>query len=345
LNINDFSFDLPPELVAQHPLPERDQSRMMVVWRRTGKREHLLFSDLPDILGPHCFLVLNNTRVIPARLRAHRPGKAEQVEVLLIREMERGLWLALVKPARKALVGQVLEIRHLRALVVEAQESGRRILRFEPNINLVEVLDQIGETPLPPYIHRHPEEEFAEDRTRYQTIYADSPGSVAAPTAGLHFTDRIFRRLEDRGIGRCEILLHVGYGTFQPVRCEEIENHRMEPEYFEVSEAAASFVRNEKLRNHHLIAVGTTTTRVLEHLALRGEFPACGARGFCDLFIYPGFGFQMLDGLLTNFHLPRSTLFMLVCAFADKHLMMDCYREAIAAGYRFFSYGDCMLLL
>jgi len=318
---------------------------MMVVWRRTGRREHRHFGDLPDILGPDCFLVLNNTRVFAARLRAHRPGREEQIEILLAREMEPALWLALVKPGRKAPLGQILDMEHLRAQVVEVHESGSRALRFDQRDNLMSEFEKIGETPLPPYIHRRRKEDLAGDRTRYQTIYAGTPGSVAAPTAGLHFTERVFQHLEDRGIERCEILLHVGYGTFQPVRCSQIENHRMESEYFEMSDKAAAFIAKAKLGGSRLIAVGTTTTRVLEYLASNGRFPEGESRGWCDLFIYPGFQFHMLDGLLTNFHLPRSSLFMLVCAFSDKELMLDCYKEAIAEGYRFFSYGDCMLLL
>jgi S-adenosylmethionine:tRNA ribosyltransferase-isomerase len=318
---------------------------MMVVWRKTGKREHRLFRELPDILKPDCFLVLNNTRVFPARLRARRSGKAEQIEILLVREMEPGSWLALVKPGRKAPMGQALEIKHLRARVAEVHPSGSRILHFDQTNDLLSEFAKIGETPLPPYIHRTRREDSDRDKSRYQTIYAGVPGSVAAPTAGLHFTEKIFRGLEEKGIGKCEILLHVGYGTFQPVRCSEIENHRMEPEYFEVSDSAAVFISGEKLRGRRLVAVGTTTTRVLEYLALNGTFPEGQARGWCDLFIYPGFHFHMLDGLLTNFHLPRSSLFMLACAFAGRDLMLDCYREAIAESYRFFSYGDCMLLL
>jgi len=318
---------------------------MMVVWRNTGKREHRHFWELPDILESDCFLVLNNTRVFPARLRAHRAGKAEQIEILLARELKPGLWQALVKPGRKAPVGQLFEVGHLHAQVVEVRESGSRILRFDQNNDLMSEFEKIGETPLPPYIHRKHREYLGVDKVRYQTIYAGAPGSVAAPTAGLHFTEKIFRGLEENGIGRCEILLHVGYGTFQPVRCSQIENHRMEPEYFEVSDEAAAFISGQKLKGRRLIAVGTTTTRVLEYLALSGAFPEGKAKGWCDLFIYPGFHFQMLDGLLTNFHLPHSSLFMLVCAYSDRELMLDCYKEAIAEGYRFFSYGDCMLLL
>jgi S-adenosylmethionine:tRNA ribosyltransferase-isomerase len=345
VKLSDFDFSLPDDLIAQHPLPERDQSRMMVVWRSTGKREHRIFRDLPYILGPEHFLVMNNTRVFPARLNASRPGKREKIEVLLVRELAPGDWLALLKPARKAPPGQELLIGSLRTSVVDLRESGSRILRFEQSEGLIEFFEQIGEPPLPPYIHRMNKREMVEDRERYQTVYARHTGSVAAPTAGLHFTPEVLKRLEIQGIGRCEILLHVGYGTFQPVRCEEIENHRMEPEYFEVNEQAAACIGRSKAEGRRIVAVGSTTTRVLEHLAARGFTFDGRESGFCDLFIYPGFKFQMLDGMLTNFHLPRSTLFMLVSAFAGRELMLDCYREAVSESYRFFSYGDCMLLL
>jgi S-adenosylmethionine:tRNA ribosyltransferase-isomerase len=205
--------------------------------------------------------------------------------------------------------------------------------------------EKMGETPLPPYIRRNKGHLLPEDKSRYQTIYAAHTGSVAAPTAGLHFTPETFQRLQARGIDRCEILLHVGYGTFQPVRCEEIEEHKMEPEYFEVTESSASEIRRHLSGGRRLVAVGTTTTRVLEHLAHRPEFPAGGASGFCNLFIRPGFDFRALSGLLTNFHLPRSTLLMLVCAFGGHNFILECYNAAVSDGYRFFSYGDCMLIL
>ena len=318
---------------------------MMVVWRRSGRREHRVFCDLPDILSSDNFLVMNNTRVFPARLRANRPGKKETIEILLLRELKAGEWLALLKPASKAPLGQALQVSSLRAIVSETRESGSRVLRFDPGCGLMEIFDQIGEPPLPPYIHRKKGKELAQDRDRYQTVYAKRTGSIAAPTAGLHFTPRIFEQLEARGIGRCEILLHVGYGTFQPVRCEEIEDHRFDAEYFEVEEGAARFISRNKTAGHRLVAVGSTTTRVLEHLAARDFGFDRSESGFCDLFIYPGYRFRILDGMLTNFHLPRSTLFMLVSAFAGRELMLDCYRNAISEGYRFFSYGDCMLLL
>lgn len=345
MKLNEFDFELPDRLIAQYPLPERDQSRMMVVWRKTGKREHRRFSELPEILGPEYFLVLNNTRVFPARLYGRRSGKEERIEVLLVRALEPALWLTLMKPAHKAPVGQRIFIGELEAEVVEARQTGARVLRFNPSENLMSFFERNGEPPLPPYIHRKGTANLEADRIRYQTVYATRTGSVAAPTAGLHFTEDTLRHLSNRGVGICKILLHVGYGTFQPVRCQEIENHRMEPEFFEVSDGAASFINKGKSDGRKLIAVGTTTTRTLEYLARESGRLNGAVSGFCDLYIYPGFHFQILDGLLTNFHLPRSTLFMLVCAFADRALMLDCYREAISQGYRFFSYGDCMLLL
>ena len=318
---------------------------MMVIRRETGGREHCRFRDLPEILGPEHFLVINNTRVFPARLRASRPGKREEIEILLLKEIGAGDWLVLAKPGRKAPRGQELTIGGLSARVLEAQESGSRILRFTPNTDLHTVFEKIGEPPIPPYIHRTKDQDLSEDRARYQTVYARHRGSVAAPTAGLHFTDDVFRRLEARGVAACEILLHVGYGTFQPVRCENIESHRMEPEYFRIDASTADRIRSYKTEGRRLIAVGTTSTRCLEYLAREKNPLQKQIEGFCDLFIYPGFEFRMLDGLLTNFHLPQSTLFMLVCAFAGRELMLDCYREAISRDYRFYSYGDCMLIL
>ncbi len=345
MKLSDFDFTLPERLVAQHPAPERDRSKMMVVWRKTGEREHHKFRELPEVLGPEYFLVINNTRVFPARLRASRQGKQEEIEILLLKELSPCDWLALVKPARKALPGQRLTIGELSALVLEAKESGSRVFRFDPGIDLRQAFERIGEPPTPPYIRRQRGQDLSEDRLRYQTIYARHSGSVAAPTAGLHFTEEVFDRLKVRGIPICELLLHVGYGTFQPVRCEDIGEHRMEPEYFEIDEATTAQIRGYKAEGRRLVAVGTTTTRCLEFLSKQETPFKHAASGYCNLFIYPGFEFRMLDGLLTNFHLPKSTLFMLVCAFAGRELMLDCYREAISRDYRFYSYGDCMLLL
>ena len=345
MKLDDFDFNLPESLIAQHPVAQRDQSKMMVIWRKTGEREHHIFKELPEILASDYFLVRNNTRVFPARLKATRPGREEEIEILLLREQRPGEWSALVKPARKTPVGQELRISELTAHVLENTGSGGRILRFDPRQDLMKDIERIGEPPLPPYIHRPQKHNFSEDKLRYQTVYAQNTGSIAAPTAGLHFTHDIIRRLKVRNIPVCEILLHVGYGTFQPVRCENIEDHCMESEYYRADTEILKQILKYKTEGRRLIAVGTTTTRCLEFLARNDNFPEIGSEGECNLFIYPGFKFKILDGMITNFHLPRSTLFMLVCALAGRDLMLDCYREAIAENYRFFSYGDCMLIL
>jgi S-adenosylmethionine:tRNA ribosyltransferase-isomerase len=345
MKLSDFDFTLPDRLIAQRPAPERDHSKLMVIRRESGQREHVRFRDLPEILGPEHFLVVNNTRVFPARLRAHRPGKKEEIEILLLREVQPRDWMALVKPGRKAPLGQILEIGDLFAQVIEVTESGSRIFRFQPGVDLPEALDRLGEPPTPPYIQRQSNWNFSEDRIRYQTVYAEHRGSVAAPTAGLHFTEEIFQRLDSQGIPVCKLLLHVGYGTFKPIRSEIIEEHAMEPEFYDIDDHTASQIRSLKASGRKLISVGTTTTRCLEYLARQEHSLDHGSSGYCNLFIYPGFEFKMLNGLITNFHLPRSTLFMLVCAFAGRELMLDCYREAVSLDYRFYSYGDCMLLL
>jgi len=345
MKLDEFDFELPQQHIAQHPVARRDESKMMVVWKNTGKREHHIFKDLPDILDPDHFLVRNNTRVFPARLKARRPGKEEEIEVLLLREQCPGEWSALVKPARKTPVGQALMIGELRARILDVHASGSRTLRFDPRPDLMADIEKTGEPPLPPYIHRSADHDFSEDKSRYQTVYARDRGSIAAPTAGLHFTRDIFSRLNERNIPVCEILLHVGYGTFQPVRCENVEEHRLEAEYYRVEGETLDRIRGYKAQGLRLVAVGTTTTRCLEYLARGGSLPEKTSEGECNLFIYPGFEFRVLDGLITNFHLPRSTLFMLVSAFAGRELMLDCYREAISENYRFFSYGDCMLII
>ena len=348
MKLADFDFNLPDELIAQRPSPERDGSRMMLIRRDTGKREHLFFRDLPDILCPEHFLVVNETRVFPARLRARRPGKNENVEVMLLREINPGRWLALTKPGRKTPIGQRLQIGDIAATVSAITESGSRVIEFdgfEREGNLLEVFEKIGETPTPPYIKRNDSVDKMEDRLRYQTVYARLSGSVAAPTAGLHFTEEVLQRLDSNGVSVCKILLHVGYGTFKPVRVQNIEEHKMDTEFYSVDAENAAHMRALKDEGRKLVAVGTTSARCLEYLA-RGEHPLDRAvSGDCNLFIYPGFEFRMINGLVTNFHLPKSTLFMFVSAFAGRELMLDCYREAISLGYRFYSYGDCMLIL
>jgi len=350
MKLSDFDFTLPAELIAQYPAPERDVSRIMVVRRDTGKREHFRFRDLPEILRAEHFLAVNETRVFPARLWACRPGKNEEIEILLLREDTPGRWLALTKPGRKTQVGQKLRIGGIEAEVSAITESGKRIIEFagySSGENLMEVFEKIGEMPTPPYIKRASgsSRAAATDRLRYQTVYARQSGSVAAPTAGLHFTDEVLRRLDDKGVPVCKILLHVGYGTFKPVRAENIEEHEMEPEFYSIGAETAARIHALKEKGRKLVAVGTTSARCLEYFARENYPSASAASGWCDLFIYPGFEFRMLNGLITNFHLPKSTLLMLVSAFAGRELTLDCYREAISLGYRFYSYGDCMLIL
>lgn len=345
MKLASFDFSLPEHLIAQQPAPERDQSRLMVVHRAEKSVEHRVFHELPEILNPDSFLVVNTTRVFPARLWANRPGKQERIEILLVREEAPDAWVALIRPARKAGLGQRLLLGELAARVIGLQPDGSRILAFTGSPDLRGWIEKTGEPPLPPYIRRASGADLAADRMRYQTVFARQWGSIAAPTAALHFTPRVFGRLAENQIPCREILLHVGYGTFQPVRCEEIEEHRMQAEYFEVTGKEAAAIEELLARGKRLIAVGTTTTRVLEHLARQGGFSPGGTSGYCDLFIYPGFAFRAMQGLITNFHLPRSTLFMLVCAFAGREFMLDCYRQAIEEKYRFFSYGDCMLIL
>jgi S-adenosylmethionine:tRNA ribosyltransferase-isomerase len=343
VKIDDFDFPLPEELIAQRPAPQRDASRLMVVHRHDRRWEHHTFRDLPTLLVPGDLLVWNTSRVFPARLRGNRPGRDETVEILLVRELSAGRWLALVKPGRKAGVRQSLEVGHRRATVLEVRPDGSRVLGFENSDSLLCDLEELGTPPLPHYIRRDASGDFSEDRIRYQTVYARESGSVAAPTAGLHFTPDLIRRLDDRGVVRAEVLLHVGYGTFQPVRVSNVEQHRMHPEPFVLSERCADSVNRQKASGRRVVAVGTTSVRVLESVGRSGVL--AGSSGECDLFIYPGFQFRIVDALVTNFHLPRSTLFMLVSAFAGRELMLASYAEAVKERYRFFSYGDGMLIL
>ena len=317
----------------------------MVVRRSTGEVSHHVFHELPDLLPPEHLIVLNNTRVFPARLRARREGRDENFEVLLVQEIGQGVWRTLVRPGRKLREGETILIGRLKARAHGACEDGTRLIEFDPRESLPTELESMGEPPLPPYIRRSRDWDFSKDRERYQTVYARHSGSVAAPTAGLHFTSRVLERLSEKGFRICEILLHVGYGTFKPVRSEEVESHRMDPEYYEVGGQAADCLATGRREGRRVLAVGTTVTRVLEHLAQRRWNAEAPASGYCDLFIYPGHRFRWVDCLLTNFHLPKSTLFMLVCAFAGREFMLECYRTAMARKYRFFSYGDCMLIL
>jgi S-adenosylmethionine:tRNA ribosyltransferase-isomerase len=332
---SDFNYALPPELIAQTPIEPRDAARLLRLDRISGAIEHFHFDDLPDLLRPDDVLVANESRVIPARILAHKFGTGGAVEILLLRRLSEVTWQALLR-AHRVHVGLRLELRpDLIAEVIELADSGERILRFNQPIE--PYLNDLGMTPLPPYIHTP-----LSDPERYQTVYAHTPGSAAAPTAGLHFTPRLLGQLRARGIHLLYVTLHVGLDTFKPVETIELEDHHIHAEYMEVTEEVAAQIRAAKAVGQRIIAVGTTSVRVLETLGQRG---LSGFIGDTRLFIYPGFEFQVIDGLITNFHLPRSSLLMLVSALAGKAHIDRAYTEAIARRYRFFSFGDAMLIL
>jgi S-adenosylmethionine:tRNA ribosyltransferase-isomerase len=349
---SDFDYPLPPELIAQTPLPQRDQSRLLVLDRPTEKISHRLFSDLPEYLGPGDVLVLNNSKVIPARLRGRNLRTHGQFEVLLVEEVEENNWWTLIRPGRRASPGTKIQFLDkqrrpvpLEATVMEFNATGQRRLQFTGPRPVLEELDALGEVPLPPYIKR--EAEQSSDRERYQTVYAETAGSVAAPTAGLHFTRELLEGIRVRGLKTCFVTLHVGLGTFAPVKVENISEHTMHYERFSVSAETAAMINTAKEAGHRIIAVGTTTLRVLESAGL--DRITAGS-GRTNLFVRPPFHFRIVDALVTNFHLPRSTLLMLVAAFAapnetrGRDLILRAYGEAVSQRYRFFSYGDAMLL-
>lgn len=349
--VSEFDYDLPEQLIAQEPARRRDRSRLLVVDRASGTLTDSVFDQLPGFLATGDTVVLNNTRVFPARLigrRLRTTARGEQiaggrVEIFLIRRIEPLVWEALVRPGKSMLKGARAEFARgkLTAEVIEWQEMGRRVVRFEAAGSFDEIIDRIGRTPLPPYIKRDTEDRL--DAERYQTVYARERGAVAAPTAGLHFTPELFDHVRARGVEVVEITLHVGYGTFQPVRVERVEDHQIEPESYTISEAAANTLNRALEERRRIIAVGTTTTRALESAYGPGGITP-GTRA-TDLFIYPGFEFRVVGGLVTNFHLPRSSLLMLVAALAGKDLIIDAYRHAVERDYRFYSYGDAMLIL
>lgn len=343
---SSYVFDLPPERIAQHPEPRRDHARMMVISRTGPERVHAVFHQLPAFLTPGDLLVLNDTRVIPARLFGRRQGGTAVIEVLLLRKLEANFWKAMVRPGRKVPRGKEIRFDEDGCAVVIAHEpDGTRILRFDLRDPMEMFLAKHGITPLPPYIHREGDAEESFHRERYQTVYARVPGSAAAPTAGLHFTPDVMGALAERGVEIARLTLHVGMGTFRPVETEDVNLHRMDAEYFELGPEDADRIRSARESGRRVIAVGTTATRTLETVALRHDGAVVPDTGFTDLFIRPGFRFQVVGGLLTNFHLPGSTLLMLVSALAGRERVMDHYDEAVRRGYRFFSYGDCMLVL
>ncbi|MGE5232797.1 MAG: tRNA preQ1(34) S-adenosylmethionine ribosyltransferase-isomerase QueA [Acidobacteriota bacterium] len=333
----DFDFDLPDDRIAQHAVP-RGESRLLVL-DAPGEARHRRIADLPGLLRPGDLLVVNNTRVIPARLFARRAATGGEVEILLVERIAAQEWDALVKPGRRARPGTRLRFGdELEAEVIAKREDGRHRLRFSRPVE--GLLDRLGHVPLPPYIRRADE---AADRERYQTVFASRPGAIAAPTAGLHFSAELLAAVVARGIERAEVTLHVGIGTFKPVTAELVHEHHMETERYEVPAATATAVRRARARGGRVVAVGTTVVRTLEAAAREGGGQVAAGSGTTDLFITPGFRFQAVDVLLTNFHLPRSTLLMLVCAFAGRERVLEAYREAIARRYRFYSYGDAML--
>ncbi len=353
----DFHYELPPELIAQQPATRRDGSRLLVLQRKTAKIEHRRFAELPEYFRSGDVLVLNNSRVIPARLRGKNPKTGGQFEILLLEENAVNDWWTLMRPGKRAKIGTKIQLldksgaaTHLFAEVAGLNDDGHRRLKFSGTPNIFQELDALGEMPLPPYIERHGE--VAADKERYQTVYARPAGSVAAPTAGLHFTPEILDKIRSLGVKICFVTLHVGAGTFLPVKTENIADHKMHAERFEIGQETVSAVNDAKKSGHRVIAAGTTAVRTLETVARLNAGKLNVYKGKTDIFIFPPAQFQMVDALLTNFHLPESTLLMLVSAFASpgeknrgRDLVLAAYAEAVREHYRFFSYGDAMLIL
>lgn len=337
----DFDYDLPQELIAQDPLEQRDSSRLLILDKETGERTHKIFHDIIDYLHEGDCLVINNTKVIPARLIGEREGTGGKVEVLLLKRRSDNVWETLVKPGKKARPGMRLSFGDglLHAEVQEVVDEGNRLIRFEYEGIFEEILDQLGQMPLPPYITHQ-----LKDKNRYQTVYAKYEGSAAAPTAGLHFTEELLEQIRAKGVKIARVTLHVGLGTFRPVKVEDVTEHHMHTEFYHVSEEAADIINETKKQGGRVICVGTTSCRTIESAA-DDQGIVHATEGDTDIFIYPGYQFKVLDCLITNFHLPESTLLMLVSALAGKENIMAAYREAVEMRYRFFSFGDAMLIL
>jgi S-adenosylmethionine:tRNA ribosyltransferase-isomerase len=355
MHISEFNYELPHELIAQEPLAERDSSRMLVVDRMSKRYRDSSFAEFPTFLSAGDVIVINNTQVFPARLIGHRILQGKQgrqkgacVEALLVRPLDSGNheWEILAKPGRALPEGAEIVFGHgrLRGVVTAILDEGRRQIRFECDGDFNQIIDEIGNTPLPPYIKRQQNEDRRLDEPRYQTVYARQRGAIAAPTAGLHFTPRLLEELRMRRIQIAEITHHVGYATFQPVRVEQIEEHQIAPENYEISDEAAETINLARQNGTRIVAVGTTTVRALESASESSGRICAGSRS-TGLFIYPGYQFRSVDALLTNFHLPQSSLLMLVSAFAGRDLVMCAYSHAVISKYRFYSYGDCMLLI
>lgn len=338
---SDFYYDLPQELIAQEPLAQRDQSRLMTLERKTGAVGHRHFYELSELLHPGDCLILNNSRVLPARLYGNREKTGGRVEFVLLNEKKRDVWEVLLRPGRTGRIGSryVFGGGLLKAEVLDVIEGGNRIVRFEHDGDFFELMEQIGEMPLPHYITHK-----LEDKERYQTVYAKRSGSAAAPTAGLHFTPELLKRIQDMGVQIGYVTLHVGLGTFRPVKTDTIEEHVMHMEHYALPEETAALIRKTKENGGRVIGVGTTSCRTLETVAQLHDGEVCAAEGWTGIFIYPGFQFKVLDALITNFHLPESTLIMLVSAFAGREHVLNAYQQAIAEKYRFYSFGDAMFI-
>ena len=341
MEVKDFDYELPQELIAQDPLEDRSSSRLMHVDRKTGEVSHHVFRDVLRFLKPGDYLVMNNTKVIPARLYGTREDTGASIELLLLKRMENDTWETLVKPGKKCRLGArfVFGEGLLRGEIIEVKEDGNRLIHFEYEGIFEEILDQLGQMPLPPYITHE-----LKDKNRYQTVYAKHEGSAAAPTAGLHFTKELLEQLHEAGIKTAEVTLHVGLGTFRPVKVENVLEHHMHSEFYMINEEAAETINQTRAEGGRIICVGTTSCRTLESAAAEdGSIKACS--GWTEIFIYPGYRFKIMDGLITNFHLPKSTLLMLVSAFAGREPMLAAYEEAVKERYRFFSFGDAMIIL
>lgn len=338
MRTEDFDYDLDESRIAQSPLDKRDESKLLVLGKKSGDIKHDHFFNIGKYLKEGDLLVLNDTKVIPARLFGSRPGKEEKIEVFLVKRMDKDKWECLVRPGKKMKMGQKIGFSDLlQGEVVDITEDGSRIIEFKYEGIFEEVLDQLGEMPLPPYI-----KEKLEDSERYQTVYAKNAGSAAAPTAGLHFTEDLLESIRDLGVEEVFVTLHVGIGTFRPVSAETIEDHHMHSEEYEISEEVAKKINQAKRDGRRIIAVGTTSCRTLEAASQDGQVRA--GRRSTDIFIYPGYDFKTVDGLITNFHLPKSTLLMLVSALSTKENIIKAYQEAVDHDYRFFSFGDAMFI-
>ena len=340
MKTDDFDYYLPENLIAQTPINKRDESKLMVLNKETGTIEHCHFADIIDYLTPNDVLVLNDTKVMPARLIGQKEDTNGHIELLLLKNTKNNIYECLCKPAKRVKVGTIVTFGDgiLKAKCIEAKEEGIREFEFLYDGIFYEILDKLGEMPLPPYIHKK-----LKDKNRYQTVYAKNIGSAAAPTAGLHFTQELLEKLKNKGITICYVTLHVGLGTFRPVNVEDVTTHKMHSEYYTINEETAKILNQAKKEGKNIVSVGTTTTRVLETVINQYQtFKECS--GYTSIFIYPGYQFKAVDSLITNFHLPKSTLIMLVSAFCSKEIIMNAYSEAIKNSYRFFSFGDSMFI-